>query len=280
MGLVARGLRVLATVACLATSLSCDGDVATEQTPAAPVDAQLAADLALVRAARVFFAHRSLGADVLDGVARVPGAGLRIVALGADAPLTVPDAALAHVLFAQDGDPAAKIAAFEQLLAGAQPSPDVALMKLSWADIDGNTDTKALFTRYREAIERLKRAHPQTVFVHVTAPLTVRDTGAAELFERLTGISDDAASANVRRDEYNGRLRAAFRGEPIFDLAALESLWPDGRSEQFERAGTRHPSLVPAYTKDGRQLSGLGQERSARALIHALAAAVRARTAH
>lgn len=274
-------MRSLACAALLVVALACEREVTQSdfaETPGA--DEQLRADLELVRPARVFFAHMSLGANLLDGVARLPGSGLRVVALDANGAMQLPGAIFAHVLFARDGDALAKISGFEkQLDAQLSPSPDVALMKLGCADIDANTDTKALFTHYRQAIERLKRAHPQTVFVHVTSPLTVRDSPARDLVKRLTGLSDGVASANVRRDEYNGRLRAAFRGEPIFDLAALEALWPDGRAERFMRAGTNHPSLVPAYTEDGQHLAGVGRDRAARALIHTLADALRQRPA-
>jgi lysophospholipase L1-like esterase len=249
---------------------ACEREVTAPQVAeVAAADPQLTADLELVRAARVLFAHGAVGANVLEGVARIPHSGLRL------------DASFAQVTLSQDGDPDAKIAAFEKLLDTApRPGADVALMMLSSSDIGGNSDTKALFTHYREAIARLKRAHPQTAFVHVTAPLTVRDTGAKELVKRLTGLADEVAAANVRRDEYNGRMRAAFRGEPIFDLAAIEALWPDGRPERFVRGGANHPSLVPAYSDDGQHLGRLGQDRAARALIHTLADALRGRPAH
>jgi len=274
-------MRLLAAVALLAAALACEREVTPVASRGSPaVDAQLAADLDLVRQARVLFAHGSVGANVLAGVARIPSSGLRVVSLDANAPAALAEGTLAHVPFGPDGDPVAEIAAFEKRLdSGLQPAPDVASMQLGCAGVNGDTDTKVLFTHYREAIGRLRRAHPQTAFVHVTCPLTVRDTGAADLVKRLTGLSDGAAQANVRRDEYNGRMRAAFRGEPIFDLAAIEALWPDGRPERFVRGGTNHPSLVPVYSDDGRHLVGEGQDRAARALIHTLADALRGRTA-
>jgi hypothetical protein len=275
-------MRTLLAVVLLGLATACEREV-TAPAPAETLaaDSQLAADLELVRGARVLFAHMSVGANILEGVARIPDSGLRVAALDGSAPLQLPEHTFGHVVFGQNGDPDAKITAFEKLLdSGVTPSPDVALMKLCYADMTADTDTKALFTHYREALARLRAAHPQTVFVHVTAPLTVRDTGAKDLVKRLTGFSDGFAQANVRRDEYNGRLRAAFRGEPIFDLAAIEALWPDGRPERFARGGSNHPALVPAYSDDGHHLAGAGQDRAARALIHTLADALRQRATH
>jgi lysophospholipase L1-like esterase len=208
-------------------------------------------------------------------VARIPDSGIALAERPIDARAELPAKTFSQALFGQSGDPDAKIAAFEKVMADLQPSPDVALMTFCYADMTAATDTHALFTQYREAIARLRAAHPTTVFLHVTAPLTVRDSGAKDLIKRWTGLSDGFAQANVRRAEYNARLRAAYRGEPIFDLAAVESHWPDGRAETFSRGGTSYPSLVPAYTDDGHHLAGAGQDRAAAALVHALAEALR-----
>jgi lysophospholipase L1-like esterase len=245
-----------------------------------PAFAPPAADLEAVGAARVFVTHTSLGANVLDGVARIRDSKIELAERPIDSRAELPAKTFSHAVFAQDGDPDAKIAAFEKVVAELDPSPDVALMTFSYADIGPATDTHALFTHYRQAIARLRAAHPTTVFLHVTAPLTVRGTGAVDLIERWTNLSDGFAQANVRRAEYNARLRAAYRGEPIFDLAAVESGWPDGRAETFSRGVTTYPSLVPAYTDDGHHLAGVGQDRAAAALVHAVAEALRRGPAH
>jgi lysophospholipase L1-like esterase len=267
-------LRVLVAAAALAVAAACERPAAVA--PELPVDEALNTDLEQVSRARVFFAHMSVGANVLDGVARVPDSGLRLLELDAGKPNELAPATFSHALFGQNGDPDAKLRAFETLLnERLTPAPDVALMKFCYADLNAATDTRGLFTRYREMIERLQRAHPATVFVHVTAPLTVRDTGAKDLVKRLTGFKDGFAGANLRRDEYNDRLRASFRDAPVFDLASVESTWPDGRAERFTRGGESRASLVPAYSDDGQHLAPAGQDRAARALIHALAQALR-----
>ena len=272
-------MRATLAAALLGFALGC-GRAEPPQAEPAPVPAPAAADLEAVRAARVFFAHTSVGANVLAGVARIPDAGIALAERPIGSSAELPAKTFSHALFGQNGDPDAKIDVFEKVMAGLRPSPDVALLKFCYADMTAATDTHALFTHYREAIARLRTAHPTTVFVHVTAPLTVRETGAMDLIKRLTGLSDGFSQANVRRAEYNARLRAAYRGEPIFDLAAVESHRPDGRAETFSRGATTYPSLVPAYSDDGHHLAGAGQDRAAAALVHALAEALRRGPAH
>jgi hypothetical protein len=239
-----------ATLAALILGFAPGCERAQPPREAAPASAPLAAvDLEAVRGARVFFAHGSVGANVLEGVAQIPDSGIALAERALDSTAELPARTFSHARFEKDGDPEAKIAGFERVVAGLHPSPDVALLMFDDADLGAATDTHALFTHYRVALTRLRAAHPETVFVHVTAPLAVRETGAAELIERLTGFSDAFARANARRAEYDTRVREAYRGQPIFDLAAIHDLAVEGR------------------------------ERAAHALIEALAEALRRRPA-
>lgn len=81
--------------------------------------------------------------------------------------------------------------------------------------------------------------------------------------------------SNLKRSAYNEKLRAAYAGEPIFDLAAAESTRPDGSREIFRYQGQEGYALFPAYTTDGGHLSPLGKRVAARALIRVLAEAVK-----
>jgi hypothetical protein len=223
----------------------------------------------------------SVGGNVLQGVERVAGARLALAAYKPGESVEAAPGRLAHQGFGQNGDPKAKLAAFgANLSERVRPAPDVALMKFCYADFGPDDDPAALFESYRKEVAAVRAAHPGTVLVHVTMPLTVRDTGVKDLIKRWTGASDGFAQANIRRAQYNARLREAFAGEPIFDLARVESHWPDGREESFTRGGAQYPALVPEYSNDGHHLAGAGQDRAARELVHVLAAAVRGRSAH
>ena len=221
--------------------------------------AQVRADLERVAQRDVFFAHQSVGRNVLDGVAR----------LAFDAGVAV---RIRDELAGVNGDPDSKLRAFAAAVDAS--APEVALLKLCWADFDAGTDAAALFRRYRTAIDALRARHPATVFVHVTAPLVTVQGGIGARIKKLAGASPGGFEANARRDEYNRLLRQAYEGrEPIFDLARVESTAPDGRPSLAEWNGSAVPSLAAAYTDDGGHLNREGSARAAKALLAVLAAA-------
>lgn len=67
-------------------------------------------------------------------------------------------------------------------------------------------------------------------------------------------------------------LRAEYEDkEPIFDLAAIESMSPGGKREIFEKDGSTFYSLAPAYTDDGGHLNEIGSKIVASELLYFLA---------
>lgn len=203
---------------------------------------------------RVYFGHQSVGANLLDGVKTL--AAENAVALPIN---EVPQAraiesgGLSHVFVAENGEPLRKLASFAAALGEGAPV-DVALLKFCYVDVKAHTDARALFARYREAVDAMRARNPRTRFVHATVPLTIEQTGPKALAKRLLGRVPD----NVRRDEYNGILRGTYGGrEPIFDLARLQSVSPN------ETRGA-----------DGGHLNAEGRRYLARHLISVLAAAI------
>jgi hypothetical protein len=220
---------------------------------------------------RILFGHQSVGANVLDGVARLaheqPAAGLRIAA--ADAPLDGP--ALAHLLIGQNERPLSKIAHFDWLMASrAGEWAEIAFFKFCYADINAATDVPGLFESYRRAHEARKARHPRTIFVHLTVPLTSVQRGAKGWLKKMTGSAAWGERENVKRSEYNELLRRSYSGiEPIFDLARLESA---GEGASFVRDGRRYESLASGYSSDGGHLNPTGQVAIAAQLVDFLAA--------
>jgi len=238
-------------------------------------DATERAQLERLTQRSVFFGHQSVGMNVLDGLLRLEaarGTALRVV----DAPLgaAIPAGTIGHAWIGENHRPETKLEAFARAL-DALPAPgvDIALLKLCYVDFTADTDAASLLGRYRQALERLSRRHPRTIFVHVTAPLSTVQGGARGLVKRLLGRAPYGLVENVRREEYNSLLRQAFGGKaPLFDLAAVESTRPDGTTETVTWNGHTVPSLAPDYTDDGGHLNAAGQEAAARALLAVLVA--------
>ena len=226
---------------------------------AAAADAGLRAELERVAQRRIFFGHQSVGVNLLDGMAQL--------AANEGVPLSVGDA-----FIAENGDPLRKLRSFEEAMAQRPAPVEVALMKFCYVDFTPETDAKALFARYRATLDRLRSKYPGTTFVHVTAPLADVQGGAKGLLKRLLGRAPYGAVENLRREQYNALLRAAYRGrEPIFDLARVESIAPDGRAVTAQWNGSVVPVLAPAFTDDGGHLNAPGRLRAARELVSVLA---------
>lgn len=206
-----------------------------------------------VARARVFFAHQSVGDDILDGV-RTLLAPRRI------------EWTSAHV--GRNGEPFGKLEAFRRAFeSGTDRGASISMLKLCYGDFDARTDVAALFASYRTTMRELARARPHTTFVHVTAPLTTVGAGPRAWLQTRLGMPVWGEIENGRRDRYNELLRRAYGGrEPVFDLAAVEA----GASS----ASGRVPALSGNLTYDGGHLNPLGRSRAAAELVRLLSGIV------
>ena len=245
-------------------------------TAATASDEALHAELAFLATKRIYFAHQSVGANILQGVAELArGAGVPLRIVEAPRAAAVDAGTFGHFYVPENGAPLEKLANFEAAL-GAGSGIDIALIKFCYVDINAGTDAAALFTRYQATIAKLRAQNPNTVFVHATLPLTTAQTGPKALAKRLLGRTPYGTIENVRREQYNALMRRAYAGrEPLFDLARLESLAPDGSAVSVAWDGSIAPAMAGAYTDDGGHLNARGRELAARELIGVLAAAAR-----
>ena len=234
-----------------------------------PLDDATREALRRVANTRVFFAHQSVGQNMLSGLERLlEEAELEwpIVKSGSAAPSERP-------LLLQDtpglnGNPRSKIDGFAAAVNDlTDPKPKLAFMKLCYVDITPDTNVDELFAHYRETLSALQKDHGDITFGHVTVPLTVYTHGMKERVYRSIGRRVWADASNIKRHEYNQRLREAFRTAPILDLALVESTYPDGRREKFEAEGTTAYSLIPGYASDDGHLNEVGQRRAAAELV-------------
>ena len=205
---------------------------------------------------RIYFGHQSVGANILQGVKE----------LGVSLPIK-------DEFLAENGDPLRKLANFKAAV-GEGSRYDVALVKFCYVDVDAETDPRALFERYRATLEELHAKNPRTVFVHVTLPLTTAQSGWKAIAKRLLGRAPYGTIENVKREEYNRLLRTTYAGrEPIFDIARIESIAPDGTITTVTWNDATVPAMSPGYTDDGGHLNAKGRALAAQELVTVLAAA-------
>lgn len=229
------------------------------------------AELEAIAQVRIFFGHQSVGSDILEGLKDLAAAeNLPVQIVQVPAACGLSRGTVGHGLVGENGAPGSKVQSFVQAFEGSEGEPpDYALMKFCYVDFQPNSDVEAIFAEYRKAMDELKRRYPSTTFVHVTVPLTAGE-GLKGRIKRLLGRETSAAYNEVR-ERFNERLRKTYAGEPIFDLAVVESTRPDG-SRATERVGGRDiPMLYDAYTYDGGHLTPLGREHAARELVRLIA---------
>jgi hypothetical protein len=209
---------------------------------------------------KIFFAHMSVGYNILDGITDVIQHdtrfnGLTIQELKNDS--KVEKFGIYHTEIGKNGFPINKM--------------DIALIKLCYADIDKKTNVETLFGYYQDTIDSIKRHFPQLKIIHVTVPLYVHNWGF-KLFIRNI-IKNDYN--NIRRNEFNKLLLEKYQNvDLIYDLAKIESTSPNGFRTTFGHDGVTYFSLSKYYTNDGGHLNILGRWNAAKELLILLSSRV------
>ena len=195
------------------------------------VNETLVADLRALSEARVLFGHQSVGRNILAGLAELSeqaGIPLRIQEV-TGAPPEGPG--LFHSNIGSNGDPGSKCEMFAELLtAFGEPHYDLAMMKFCYVDLGRDTplEVAAMLDRYSRLVEKIRTNRPDVQLVHVTVPLRATPLGKKTALKRFFGMSTEEDADNVLRNAFNDALRERYAGEPLFDLAAMESTLPDG----------------------------------------------------
>ena len=215
---------------------------------------------------------------VKDLIRENPQINLNIVETSNPADFNAP--LFAHSGVGKNRDPQSKIDAFaDSTEKGIGNKADIAFFKFCFVDITAKTDAEKVFTEYKNTMSRLQKKYPKTTFVHVTVPLTSKQTGmdglireAKNLVKRLMGKAVSDYHDNIQRSQFNEILRKEYDGRaPIFDLAKVESTFPDGRRASFTKDGKTYHSMVPDYTYDSGHLNELGRKLAAEQLLVLLA---------
>lgn len=228
---------------------------------------------------RIYFGHQSVGYNIIDGVKDVmkenPKINLNIVETNKPADHKGP--IFAHSPMGQNFNSKSKCEDFEAVVRqNMGEKADIAFFKFCFVDFDDKTDVNAVFEEYKRVLAGLKHKYPQTVFIHVTVPLTTPPPGfkatVKQFIKQLIGRPIMRLEDNISAEEFNEKLRKEYAGkEALFDLAKVESTAPDGTRAVFQKGGKVYNSMVPAYTDDGGHLNETGRKVVAEQLLIFLA---------
>jgi hypothetical protein len=207
---------------------------------------------AAVAKLKIFFAHASVGGNILqgmDGLNKGDPTKYPLVqdSVGAQPPASLPSG----TIFQYDrGNPAwsQKISLFESYLKNGWNSPNVDIVMNKFCYIDPTAD----FIAYRNSMVALEAKYPGTIFVYWTMPLTT------------AGNSDEAL-----RGQFNQNLRnwiSTQSNKVLFDLADIEAYSASGELQDFTYKGVSYQLLDPAISSDGGHLNADGMQRGATAL--------------
>jgi hypothetical protein len=244
------------------------------------VEEGLVSDLKAIEGKRIYFGHQSVGKNIVDGIrdlkASCKDSSFNLVRY--DSGFVTGNSFFAQSKIGQNGNPETKCDAFASNITALESGAplDFALMKFCFVDFAPQTDVRGVFERYRVTIETLKARYPHTTFVHVTAPLQRRGQWWKRTAKAILGREDYIDTAILKANQYNALVREYYKDEPIFDLAGVESTYPDGRREMFETKGESGFLLIGDYTSDGGHLNEMSRKIAARELIRTLARVAKA----
>jgi hypothetical protein len=267
------GTAAVAVVATLALSACGSGTPRDRTGPSLP---DVNDSIKRLESVRVFFAHQSVGDNIMDGVATLikeaPAPSLHVARLASTAGAS--GGFLAHESLGINGDPSGKTDAFVSVLEGGLGERlDIALQKYCFIDFEPTTNAQEVFSYYQHGIERIHRDFSNLTVVHVTAPLMAVQTGPKAFVKELLGRAPGQFEDNIVRERFNDLIRKTYDGrEPVFDLARLESSRPGAPSRVSSSfKGATAYGLLPEYTADGMHLTGAAERQIAAEFLHFLA---------
>ena len=219
----------------------------------------------------ILFGHQSVGQNIIDGLRSIENLSNNVFVRKVEDGSLLDKGRLNHIYFGNNGDPVGKIEGFFKLITQyLNNSPDIALFKFCYLDIDERTDIDRLFSLYEKTIRDLEEKFPKMVIVHTTVPLRQVQTGPKAWIKRIIGRPVTGVSDNVAREKFNTAMRRMYGQRLLYDIALHESTYPDGGRESFQRDGATYHALVPLYTDDGDHLNKVGGEVLARQFVRVL----------
>ncbi len=224
---------------------------------------------------KIYFGHHSVGVNIIDGISDLmkENPQIKLNIKETNNPSDFDGPVFGHSGVGRNTDPKSKVDAFTNYMAqGIGAKADISFFKFCYVDIARDTDVNKVFSNYKKSIARVKTQNQKYLILHITIPLTMKPTGIKTFIKRLIGKPIWGDDKNVKRNEFNELLENEYKGKaPIFDLAKIESTFPDGRRCTFTKDGKTYYSLVPEYTYDGGHLNEKGRKIIAEQLLIFLA---------
>ena len=215
---------------------------------------------------KVFFGHQSVGKNILDGLDELlkehdytywPIKQTRNVK-------DIVSPVFAHDFIGENTDPVSKINDFHTLVdEGFKDNLDIAFFKFCYVDINYKSDIDKILDYYLSKMEDIEIKYAETQFIYCTVPLKAEKKDFKAFVKKILDRND-----NKYRNLFNTKLKSRLKNKPIFDLAGIESTYPDGGREETAYGY----ALVPAYTYDGGHLNASGRKIIAKKMLDFLSA--------
>ena len=274
--------RVNFIIACLAISLvGCNGgNMAHEKVELGRIQDVPASEWTTLSKKRIYFGHQSVGYNIMDGIRDIMNTNHNInltIAESSNAK-DLKDSFFAHSRVGKNMDPVSKIEDFNNIIENSLgENVDIAFFKFCYVDIHSGTDIEQVFNVYKSSISALQKKFPNITFVHVTVPLTANKGGIKRIVSQTKRViksilgKDDMYDNSIKA-RYNNLIRNTYSSsEPVFDLAKIESTYPDGHRTPYAKGDKKYYTLVPNYTNDGGHLNEKGRKIVAEQLLIFLA---------
>lgn len=216
---------------------------------------------------RIYFGHQSVGFDIIRGIELLQeqyAFDKFVIFESKDSDAFSSYRFFGHNRIGKNGSPKEKLDAFTAFIdTTLNGNVDIAFLKFCYSDIFRDTDIEDVFQYYVSEISLLSEKYPHIKFLHVTVPLRKNKSGIRSFLSGIIGRNH-----NIRREQYNDLIRKHYDRKEVFDLAAYEYQYPDGRIEK-NLAGVK--SIIPAYTYDGGHLTDTGAKVMAAELLRLMA---------
>lgn len=237
------------------------------------MDPEIYKNIALIRQKNIYFGHQSVGENIIDGIKKIILDGKQNEVLIKDYNNHGPfeRTYFLHSKIGQNGYPQSKFNEFADIIHDlAKKNLNIAMMKLCFVDITKTTNIDEVFKSYVNLIETLQHQYPEIKFIHFTVPLKSEPSWINKLKDKIKGNYNYDPRDNEARNNYNELLLSKYPPKDIFDLAGVESTYPDSKREVMIIDGKPCYSLIKEYTTDGGHLNDMGKDIVSEKLIQKL----------